>query len=120
MISEPGLGAPGNSIATSGMGTRSQSRYATELPNACRTGRRISSTSTMIVLETIVCASSCRRASIIVFDLRNEALEVRNVPLAELAVSAEVRSKRSHAAGKKAVQQTLALAHHPLVARDHG
>jgi hypothetical protein len=53
-----------------------------------------------------------------VFDFLDEPLEVRDVPLRQLALPAEVGGEGRDAAGEEAIEKSLAFAQHPFVARD--
>src|SRR5262245_22539351 len=74
---------------------------------------------TMLALETSVIARRFRSSSsIMIFDLVDETLEIRDVPLRELAVAAEVRGEGSDAAGEETIEETLAFVQDPFVAGD--
>jgi hypothetical protein len=91
------------------MGTSNHTAYDAEALNACRTARRTSKAATMAMLEAIVSVSRCFNTSFIIVNLRNQALQISDVTLRELAVAAEVRCEWCYAPSEKTIQQSLAF-----------
>src|SRR5688572_25776621 len=92
-----------------------------------RNGRRKSSTSSNAVLAAIVVSNSSvrspgwlNRSAMFIVQLLDQLAQVRDVGLAELAVLAEVRNQRRDATVEQPFQQSLAFAHHPVLALQHG
>src|SRR5690606_6073275 len=100
------------------IGASNHNRYATLAPNAARSGRRSSSTSTIAALLAQVLSSSQRNTSAcVIVDLLQQAAQFGDIGLAQPAALAEMRHQRGHAPIEQALQQAFALLRHPGLAR---
>lgn len=79
-------------------------RWEVMAPNMSRTGRRTSRTAMIPTLEANVSATTYLMSSFIIGELLEQSLEVRDVALAQLAVTAEMRRERRHAPGEESIE----------------
>src|SRR3569833_1427903 len=111
-----GCGGVGSNTVRVLRGTMSHNPYAARAPAIPRKGVRSRPTRRAATLAAIV-SSSRQSTKSVTIELLEEALEVREIPLRQLSLFAEVGYERGYAAAEQSVQEAFALRREPLLPR---
>src|SRR5580765_1157984 len=111
-----GRAGAGSNVASAATGTSSHNRYANAAPSQRRAGTRTASTRARARPAASAPRPRAMSRSCVIVELLDQSLQFGEILLAQFAGLGEVRDQRRDAAAEQAVDQTLALAVHIVLA----